>query len=99
VAWDFTYSRDPEALALNILGAAEIGIGDNTNARVHLKASISVDADNPLPYFNMVILERICGDFAAAEQWIAEAKGRGYSGGMSDKLIAFAQVRFANTDG
>src|SRR5215469_16464339 len=48
-----SYSRDPESVAMNNLGAAEIGIGDLGSARIHLEASIAVDRQNPLPYFNL----------------------------------------------
>src|SRR5439155_16229931 len=48
-----SYSRDPEALALNNLGAAQIGLGDVESARKHLVAAIAVDDDNPLPYLNI----------------------------------------------
>ena len=94
-----TYSRDPEALALNNLGAAEIQLGHDTAARIHLEASIAVDPDNPLPYVNLAVLARLLGNAPEAESFMAEAKYRGYTGGRSDTLMKLAQKRFAATDG
>jgi hypothetical protein len=94
-----SYSRDPEALALNNLGAAEIGLGNHAAAREHLEASIAVDPLNPLPYWNLAVLSRVLQDEAAAEHWAAEARRLGYSGGISDALVMNSQQGLAKTSG
>ena len=94
-----TYSRDPEALALNNLGAAEIGLGEFESARGHLDASIAVDGENPLPYFNIGVLLCAEGELAEARKWLSDAVARGYSQGLTDRIIAASQARFALTEG
>ena len=94
-----TYSRDPEALALNNLGAAEMCLGRFEAAEAHLRQSIRVDGENPLPYFNLGQLRLILDDSAQANEYLREAHSRGYVGGFSDVLIRSAQGRFAYTDG
>jgi tetratricopeptide (TPR) repeat protein len=94
-----TYSRDPEAMALNNLGAAEIGLGDCDSARRHLEASIAVDDEFPLPYFNIGVMLYAAGDQQEAMQWLQNAVARGYSRSLVDKVISAAQTRYASTDG
>lgn len=94
-----SYSRDAESLALNNLGAAEIGLGEFASARAHLESSIEVDRQNPLPYFNIGVLLRIEGNSTEAERWIEQAAQLGFAHGISDSLVTAAQSRFANTDG
>jgi len=93
------YSRDPEALALNNLGAAELALGRTEVARSHLEASISVDDENPLPFFNLAVLSQAAGQADEAEKWFSEATKRGFSRDAIDKVIMASQSRFAQTDG
>lgn len=94
-----TYSRDPEALALNNLGAAEIGLGDIDNAKRHLEASIRIDPLNPLPAFNMGALFQAAGDQPNADSWFQEARRLGFSNNISDRIVRSSQSRFAEMDG
>ncbi len=94
-----TYSRDPEALALNNLGAAEIALGEMDAARAHLQESIAVDQQNPLPVFNMGVLLRTAGDHREAESWFMEARRLGYSRSVIDRIVQSSQGRFADRDG
>jgi tetratricopeptide (TPR) repeat protein len=94
-----SYSRDPEALALNNLGAAEVQLGELTLARQHLDRAIEVDPLCPLPYFNTGALLAASGMPHEAELWFEKAERLGYKRGISDKIVAIAQTRFANTDG
>lgn len=93
------YSRDPEAHALNNLGAAEIGLGDLEAARTHLLASITVDRHNPLPALNMGILCRRAGRPAEAASWFQQARELGYSGSAIDRFIRSREEHFAEADG
>ena len=94
-----TYSRDPQCLALNNLGAAEMFLGSFEDARQHLEESCKIDDENPLPYFNLAQLHMILGEPTKAQEYLALAKQRGYTRGLSDKLIRASQSRFAHTDG
>jgi tetratricopeptide (TPR) repeat protein len=94
-----TYSRDPKAMALNNLGAAEFGLGDFTSARRHLEESIAADGQNPLPYFNMGLLVESHGDLSDAKSWFEKAANRGFSKSVIDRIISNSQARFAFTDG
>jgi tetratricopeptide (TPR) repeat protein len=94
-----TYSRNPKALALNNLGAAEFGLNDFTSARLHFEESITVDGQNPLPYFNMGLLTKAQGDLSEAKSWFEKAANRGFSKNIIDQIISTSQARFAFTDG
>ncbi|HVE16250.1 MAG TPA: hypothetical protein VNB29_05910 [Chthoniobacterales bacterium] len=101
VAWlgGGAYSRDPEALALNNLGCAEIGLADFGSSRLHLEQSIAVDPQNPLPYFNMGLAMNVQGEISAARAWFEKAHARGYSRSAIDAIISASQAAFACTDG
>jgi tetratricopeptide (TPR) repeat protein len=90
-----SYSRDPEAMALNNLGAAEIKLGDVDSAREHLDASIAVDSLNPLPFFNIGSLYTVLGDQDAAATWFKKAVALGYSQSIVDRIVMSSQRRFA----
>jgi tetratricopeptide (TPR) repeat protein len=94
-----SYSRDPEALALNNPGAAELGLGELALARRHLDQAIAVDRLCPLPYYNIGALLKASGMPEEAEQWFEQAARLGYKRGLSDKIVTASQTRFANTDG
>jgi tetratricopeptide (TPR) repeat protein len=93
-----TYSRDPQSLALNNLGAAEMFLGNFEDARQHLEESRKLDDENPLPYFNLAQLHMILEEPSKSQEFLVLAERRGYSRSLSDKLIHGAQSRFAYTD-
>ncbi len=94
-----TYSRDPEALALNNLGAAELMLGELDAARKHLNDSIAVDGQNPLPFFNMGNLYVALDDQESAASWFSKAVALGYSKSIVDRIVMSSQKRFAESDG
>ena len=94
-----SYSRDPEVLALNNLGAAEIELGEHDVAKAHLKEAIALDPKCPLPFRNMGVLCLHTGTRASAQPWFEQSVALGYTGGLSDKIVKAAQSRFAATDG
>jgi tetratricopeptide (TPR) repeat protein len=93
------YSRDPEVLALNNLGAAEIGLGKLDPARAHLREAIAKDALCPLPFYNLGVLFKAMNDTGESERCFAQATRLGLRHGISDKIVRASQTRFANTDG
>ena len=94
-----SYSRDPEVLALNNLGAAELALGEVVAARSHLEAAIQSDPHCPLPHFNMGILFVGQNDLSEAERCFRHAASLGYTNDLSDRIIRAAQNRFARSDG
>lgn len=94
-----TYSRNPEVLALNNLGAAEIGLGEHDPARAQLNAAIALDPLSPLPFYNLGVLARAQGDTAEEERCFMQAWRLGYRNGVTDKIVRSSQNRFANIDG
>lgn len=94
-----TYSRNPKCLALNNLGAAEIGLGDLSGARTHLLAAIEEDRSCPLPVFNMGALALAEGEpEEEVAIWFDRAAALGYSRGLIDSIIASSQARFARRE-
>jgi ATP-dependent Clp protease adaptor protein ClpS len=94
------YTRDPLVMALNNLGAAEIGLNNFEAARSHLDRAIALDPDCPLPYQNIGMLYlKSGGTWTEATFWSEQAKARGYSGGLSDRLAGAFQSFFALTGG
>jgi tetratricopeptide (TPR) repeat protein len=94
-----SYSRNPEVLALNNLGAAEMNLGEPDSARAHLKQAIAIDPLCPLPFYNLGALSKAEGNLDEAERCFAQAARLGYTRGISDKIVSASQTRFANTDG
>jgi xanthosine utilization system XapX-like protein len=94
-----TYSRDPEALALTNLAAAEIGLEAFDDARRHLGDAMALDDKNPLAFHNMGVLCLRTTTRADAEPWFEKARALGFGHGPSDRLVRAAQARFAYTDG
>jgi tetratricopeptide (TPR) repeat protein len=93
------YSHDPEVLALNNLGAAELNLGEIESAKQHLNQAIEMDSKCPLPFFNLGVLHAGGGEGEEAERCFQQAARLGYVNGLSDKLVRAAQARFASTDG
>ncbi|HEY2068536.1 MAG TPA: tetratricopeptide repeat protein [Rhizomicrobium sp.] len=94
-----TYSRDPEVIALNNLGAAEMQLGEHDAARRHLNQAIALDPLCPLPFVTLGIMARQAGDSAEAARCFAEARRLGYAHGLLDRIVRASQTRFAETDG
>ncbi len=94
-----TYSRNPEVLALNNLGAAELHLGEMASARQHLVRATMIDGKCPLPYFNMGLIHALDGDVGEAERCFQQATRLGYRDGLSDRIVKAAQARFARSGG
>jgi len=94
-----TYSHNPEVLALNNLGAAELNLGEIVPACTHLKRAIEIDPLCPLPYYNMAQIYRMGGDETEAERWLADASRLGLGINLGDKIVRSSQTRFANRSG
>ena len=92
-------SRDPEALALSSLAAAEISLGAFEAARNHLGESIALDPENPVPFHSMGIVCVLAGPWVDAKLWLEKAAALGFSSDWTQKIIEAAQSQFALADG
>lgn len=90
-----SYSRDPEALALNNLGAAEIRLDAFEAAQNHLEQAIALDPENPLPYRNIGIVRLLAGNPDEATSWLEKAEALGLRDASSDKLMKAAKSPLA----
>jgi hypothetical protein len=88
-----SYSLRVEALALNNLGAAEIGLGEMEAARAHLTEGLALDPKCPLFYRNMGVLALRTG--SDAEPWLQKAVALGLNRGWSDRWVRASQRRNA----
>ena len=94
-----TYSRNPEVLALNNLGAAELHLGEIESAKEHLARATMIDRKCPLPYFNMGLIYILEENVEEAERCFQKAARLGYKNRLSDRIVKAAQARFARSDG
>jgi ATP-dependent Clp protease adapter protein ClpS len=91
-----TYSRNAEVLALNNLGAAELGLGEFNLARRHLSTAIALDPKCPLPYRNMGSLVLRTGAYVDALPWFEKASALGLNSAWSDRMVMASQRRNAS---
>lgn len=81
-------SRDPEAMALNNLGAAALHLREYDMARQHLEAAMRREGSAAMPHFNMGLLTLETGDFEGAKPWFDRATVLGYSRPAMDERLA-----------
>lgn len=86
-----SYSRDPEALALNNLGAAETRLGAFEAAQGHLEEAIALDPESPFPFYNMGVLCLQVGTFDEAKPWFEKAEALGLGYGWAEQMVRAAQ--------
>lgn len=93
------YSRDIEAMALNNMGAAFLGLHKFDFAENFFKQALAVDFLYPLPYYNLSLLAAINKDKEAAAKLYETSKELGYSGTTFDSIIKLGQQILANVEG
>jgi tetratricopeptide (TPR) repeat protein len=98
LAWS-VYTTSAEAMALNNIGAARLGLGEFEAAKSALLAARAIDPKYPLPPFNLAILATIQGAPEAAEMLASEAFRLGYTGSSIDLVIGQAQSLLAAIEG
>lgn len=98
LAWAF-YTRDPKAMALNNVGAALIELGDWDAAEEPLRQAAELDAEYPLPHYNLAVIAELRRDEVAMREHAATAVALGFSGGTVDRITEVAAGILARVEG
>ena len=93
------YTASVEAMALNNLGSAAIGLGDLEAAEEWLRQALRVDPRYPMPYYNLAVVAQARGDDAETERLLGEASRLGFTGGRFDQALQQAAQRLAHAEG
>lgn len=93
------YTADPEAMALNNLGAAHMEAGRLGVAEARFNDALRVDSLYPIPLTNLAVLSEVAGDRAEAERYLREAEAHGYTGGSLDRVIQQSGRILAKVEG
>lgn len=89
------YTWNTRAMALNNLGAAKMELGRIDEAEGPLGEALSLDADFPMPYYNLGIIEAVREDHARSDQLFAKARLLGFRPSAVDKVITRVGAAFA----
>ena len=93
------YTRDIEVMTLNNLGAIKIEQGNFLEGKEFLDRSIAMDAQAPLPYFNLALIAAADGKKDLAEELLQKSQERGFTGSSVDQLIREAGELLARIEG
>lgn len=97
-AWA-VYTRDPKAMALNNLGAAQLELGQLTDAEQSFRQALECDPDNPLPHYNLAVLSSLRQDLVAMREHAHSAVRLGYFRNSADRVIEAASQMLARIEG
>ncbi len=98
LAWA-VYSRDPKAMALNNVGAAQMHLGRLDEAETTLHEALAVDAEYPLPHFNLAVLHYVRGEREESDRHARRAVDLGFSQDAVDRLADVAGGVLARIEG
>lgn len=98
LSWS-VYTPDVEAMALNNLGAAHLGLGRLDAATRAFEEALRIDPQYPMPVFNLAVIRQVQGDSDEAARLAEKAGELGYSGGGTDRLVQIAQTVMARVGG
>lgn len=98
LAWS-VYTPSAEAMTLNNIGAAHLGLGNLSEAEAAFQAALALDPLYPLPHYNNAVLAMMRDEKAEAARSLQEAGRLGYSGGSIDAVIRQAQSLLAHVEG
>lgn len=93
------YTPDVEAMTLNNLGAAHLGLGRLDAATQAFEEALRIDPQYPIPFFNLAVIRQVQGNTAEAAQLQERASALGYAQGGADRLIQSAQAVLARVEG
>jgi tetratricopeptide (TPR) repeat protein len=93
------YTRKVEAMTWLNIGTIFLREGEFELAEKNFHTAIELDADYPLPHFNLAIIHQVRGCEAEAEEAVAKARELGFEASRSDKLVAIAGELLAQIEG
>ncbi len=99
LAWFGVYSRSVHSLAFNNLGAAHLCLGQLDEAERALRSAIEHDTLNPLPYFNLAVLERLREAPQQSDEFARRSQELGYTGSVSDAVVQRVDAIYARLEG
>jgi tetratricopeptide (TPR) repeat protein len=99
LGWSGIYSDSLESLGFNNIGAADLHCGRPEQAERALRTSIEHDPLNPLPHFNLAVLERLRDAPEKSGDHMKRALELGYSGSTSDAIVQQVHAIYARLEG
>jgi tetratricopeptide (TPR) repeat protein len=93
------YTRDVEAMTLNNLGVCALEEGRFEAAETHLNKATALDLQNPLPYYNLAIVQQALGRVEAAQRDWSRSQELGYRRTPFDMVIHRAGELLARVEG
>lgn len=93
------YTPDPEAMALNNLGAAHLESGRFEGAASAFEAALALDPEYPIPHHDLALLRAAQDDDRGAAGLLRPAHELGYRRTDVDGLIHQAQSLLARLEG
>jgi Tfp pilus assembly protein PilF len=85
--WLGLYTSDPVALALNNIGACQIGLHELDQALETLGRALQRDPKYAVPHVNLALICRLRNDTARADVHAQTAMRLGYSEAALDQLL------------
>lgn len=98
LSWSI-YTSSAEAMAINNLGVARLGLGQFNEAEQLFTNALAQDPLYPLPHFNLAIVHELRGNRADAAEAVERARQLGYNGGTLDVVIRKSQSLLASVEG
>ncbi len=89
------YTWDARALLTNNMGACQLMMGQLDQGEKTLKAAIKLDEKNPMPYYNLAIVEHVRGNAEEGERLFSIARDYGYTASNTEQLISKVGVAYA----
>jgi len=98
LSWSI-YTVDVGAMTHNNIGACQLELGQLEAAEASLHRATELDAQSPLPHYNLAVLAEVRGQREAAEREYAIAKSLGYKRDSFDRTIQAAGIILARLEG
>lgn len=93
------YTADPEAMALNNLGAAHLESARLGAAESAFRAALDADPLYPIPLTNLAVIREAGGDRAGAEDCLRQAAAYGYTKTALDRIVHRAGALLSRVEG
>jgi tetratricopeptide (TPR) repeat protein len=93
------FTRDVEAMTLNNLGVCALEEGRFGAAEKHLNKAAALDPANPLPYYNLAIVQQALGRGEAAQREWLRSQELGYRRTPFDMVIHRAGELLTRVEG